>query len=71
VLNDDQLELERIMLALRTSDGIEETFLRNHCDPHALERAFASGDLVIMSGGRVRIPENRFFVSDAVIAEIV
>lgn len=70
-LNDDQLELERIMLALRTSEGIEETFLRNHCDPHALERAFASGDLAIMSGGRVRIPENRFFVSDAVIADIV
>ncbi len=71
VLNGDQLELEHMMLALRTSEGIEETFLRNHCDPHALERAFASGDLVIMSGGRVRIPENRFFVSDAVIAEIV
>lgn len=70
-LNDDQLALERIMLALRTSEGIEEAFLREHCDPQALERAFASGDLVLKPDGNIRIPENRFFISDRIISDIV
>ena len=71
VLDDEQLTLEKIMLALRTSDGIEASFLEGHCDRVALARALECGSLVRMSDGRIRIPESRFFVSDGIIADIV
>ena len=70
-LDEEQLVLEKIMLALRTSDGIEAAFLEKHCDPDALNRAIDGGALVRTGEGRVRIPENRFFVSDGIIADIV
>jgi oxygen-independent coproporphyrinogen-3 oxidase len=66
-LTEEQLVLERIMLALRTSDGIPESYLRGHCDLDELSRAFAIGNLVLLSNGNVRIPEDRFFISDNVI----
>ena len=70
-LDEEQLILEKIMLALRTSVGISEDFLRMHCDLSALDRAFATGDLVLNPDGNVRIPESRFFVSDSIISDIV
>ena len=71
ILDDEQLILEKIMLALRTSDGIEASFLEGHCDRVALARALECGSLVRIAGGRIRIPETRFFVSDGIIADIV
>jgi coproporphyrinogen III oxidase-like Fe-S oxidoreductase len=70
-LDAEQLVLEKIMLALRTSDGIQDAYLHEHCDNAALKRAFAAGDLEHTASGNVRIPENRFFVSDSIISEIV
>ena len=76
-LTEDQLILERIMLALRTSEGISETFLKEHCDPQLIAQAISSGDLVRTlhkdySGAiMLRIPESRFFISDAIINHIV
>ncbi|MBQ2875084.1 MAG: coproporphyrinogen III oxidase family protein, partial [Bacteroidales bacterium] len=70
-LDDEQLALEKIMLALRTSDGIEAPFLEEHCDRGALARAMECGALVRSGDGRIRIPESRFFVSDGIIADIV
>lgn len=70
-LDDEQLALEKIMLALRTSDGIEETFLDEHCVRGALMRSMECGALVRSGDGRIRIPESRFFVSDGIIADIV
>ena len=70
-LDDEQLILEKIMLALRTSEGINATFLEEYCDPQALARAIEGGSLVRLAGGRIRIPESRFFVSDSIIADIV
>ena len=78
-LTQDQMVLERIMLALRTSDGIDEDFLCMHCDSRRLKHAIGSGDLLrIVSesevnaiSGRIRIPEDRFFVSDRIIAGLV
>ena len=70
-LDDEQLALEKIMLALRTSDGIEAPFLEGHCDRGALARAMEIGALVRSGDGRIRIPESRFFVSDGIIADIV
>ena len=70
-LDAEQLVLEKIMLALRTSDGIQAAYLNEHCDNAALKRAFAAGDLEHAASGNVRIPENRFFISDSIISEIV
>ena len=70
-LTEEQLVLERIMLALRTSDGIPESYLRGHCDLDKLSRAFAIGNLVLLSNGNVRIPEDRFFISDRIISDII
>ena len=71
ILDDDQLILEKIMLALRTSEGMDAAFLEEHCDPDALARAIEGGFLVRMDNGMIRIPESRFFVSDNIIADIV
>ena len=78
-LTREQLVLEKIMLALRTSEGISESFLREHCDPHELDRALKSGNLVRISpvsekdimSGSLRIPEDCFFISDSIIAGLV
>ncbi|MBR2064918.1 MAG: radical SAM family heme chaperone HemW [Bacteroidales bacterium] len=70
-LDEEQLVLERIVLSLRTSGGIPENYLKEHCDPHVLERAFSTGDLVLNPDGNARIPESRFFISDSIISEIV
>ena len=83
LLTDGQIVLERVMLGLRTSDGVSEDFLRANCSASDLAAAIASGDLVPClpsesgvrcepaSGGNLRIPESRFFVSDAIISELV
>ena len=79
ILTEDQLVLERVMLGLRTAEGVSEDFLRTHCSDPDLARAIASGDLVSvapsdehLSGARrLRIPESRFFISDAIISELV
>ncbi len=70
-LTQEQLVLERIMLALRTSEGIPAAFLRIHCDPSVLEHAVASGNLVPALPDNLRIPESRFFISDSIISELV
>ena len=70
-LTDEQLVIERIMLALRTSEGISEDFLREHCEAHDISHALAAGDLVRTGASALRIPESRFFVSDAIIASLI
>ena len=69
-LTDEQVVLERVMLGLRTCDGVEADFLRTHCAADALAHALSAGDLV-PSGSCLRIPESRFFISDAIISELV
>ena len=70
-LDAEQLMMERIMLALRTSAGISPAVLQDGCDSLALERAFAEGNLVGMPDGNVRIPEDRFCISDSIISDII
>ena len=70
-LTDGQMVMERIMLALRTSEGIDEGYLREHCSLQELEDAFAAGNLVKTGRGYVRIPEGRFFISDSIITDII
>lgn len=71
VLTGDQVVLERIMLGLRTSVGVSEDFLNAHCGRDVIAHALSSGDLVRTSSGALRIPESRFFVSDAIISSLV
>lgn len=70
-LTCEQVVIEKIMLGLRTSDGIDEGFLCGHCESGAVGRALASGNLIRCGDGKVRIPENRFFISDAIVADLV
>ena len=81
-LEPDQLTLERIMLGLRTSEGLPESFLRANCDSDALSRALAAGHLVSAAPigdsspaqpaeQNLRIPESYFFISDSIIASLV
>ena len=68
-LDADQLTLERIMLGLRTSTGLPESYLRENCDSSALSRALAAGHLESV-GPNLRIPESNFFISDSIIASL-
>ena len=71
-LDEQQLVLEKIMLALRTSAGISEDFLKLHIDRSAMEQALKSGDLMPANiPGNLRIPESRFFISDNIVAALV
>ena len=69
ILDEEQLVLEKIMLALRTSAGISEEFLKTHVDKPVLAHAMKARDLISSDiPGNLRIPESRFFVSDNIIA---
>ncbi len=70
-LSDEQLVLEKIMLALRTSQGISADFLATHCAPASLSAALAAGHLAAAPGSRLRIPESYFFISDSIISGLV
>ena len=70
-LDEEQLMMEKIMLGLRTSAGLQESVLRECCDTASLDRALATGDVVRLSDGAIRIPESRFFVSDNIISSII
>ena len=70
-LDQEQLMMEKIMLGLRTSAGLQESVLRECCDTASLDRALAAGDLVHLPDGAFRIPESRFFVSDNIISSII
>ena len=73
-LTAEQVVLEKIMLGLRTSDGVAENYLRANCDVAELAKALREGNLepVTVAGHcNLRIPENRFFVSDAIISALV
>ena len=70
-LSREQLVMEKVMLGLRTDEGVAEELLRENCDVEQLEEAFRCGNLVVSEDGRVRIPEGRFFISDSIISSII
>ena len=71
VLDKEQMTMEKIMLGLRTSKGVREDFLRENCSSSTLEEALKNGNLVPSAGSCLRIPENRFFISDNIISSII
>ena len=70
-LDEEQVAIEKIMLGLRTSSGVSENYLRQHCDNVALDEALHGDRLIRQSGGTVRIPESGFFVSDSIIVSLL
>ena len=57
---------EQIMLGLRTAEGILESLVSTE----KADRLIREGAIVRKSG-RIRIPEDRFFVSDQIIADLI
>lgn len=75
ILSDKDIFNETVMLSLRTARGLElaelDPTLLAEARP-AFDVAIASGNLVPTPEGRLRIPSDRFFISDfAIIAEIL
>ena len=66
-LTEEEVTLETLMLGLRTADGLEVEWLRAHCDPTLLRTMTDEVTLVPSCESRLRIPEDRFFVSDDII----
>lgn len=71
VLGAEQITMERMMLGLRTSAGVPESFLREHCSQKVLDEAVGAGNLVAACGGNLRIPEEKFFISDNIISTLI
>nr|MCR5351676.1 hypothetical protein [Bacteroidales bacterium] len=65
-LTEREAREETIMLGLRTARGVEAAL----CDPAQVAPLLADGRLVRI-GDRLRIPEDHWFVSDDIIADVV
>ena len=63
--------MEKVMLGLRTAAGVPEDFLRETCDRSLIDAELETGNLTLMQNGNIRIPENRFFISDNIISSII
>ena len=70
LLSAENARVERIMLSLRTDTGVEAAYLHRNCREDTLDGLLAAGELV-EEGGRIRIPESRWFVSDGIIRELI
>ncbi|MCI1784958.1 MAG: coproporphyrinogen III oxidase family protein [Bacteroidales bacterium] len=75
ILGPEEIKEETIMLALRTDTGVDYGYLHSNSSPSAISRLSAKGALEQIRGNdgtlRIRIPENRFFVSDDIIADLL
>ena len=74
-LDSSQLDLEKMMLALRTSDGLHISWLEARTEKNLLRQMLGEGSLINNTklhcpGTNVRIPESSFFVSDSIIARL-
>ena len=69
-LTHEQLNLERLMLGLRTSKGLPMSFLNEYCSGESVDLALDKGHLMAMDNGCCRIPEDKYFISDAIIADL-
>ena len=69
-LSEEDALVETIMLSLRTVKGIDAAFLHDNCSKEDIGRLVGNGSLV-REGGRYRIPEDHFFVSDEIVRELI
>ena len=65
-LSDEDVRVEKIMLSLRTSDGIPYNDLLKLSGSESVRMLLDQGSLV-REGEKVRIPEEYFFTSDGII----
>lgn len=70
LLTPEDEKVETIMLSLRTARGLEMAHARIICNQEALECLLESGSLEERDG-RIRIPEDHFFVSDDIIRQLI
>ena len=66
-LSDEEAREEKIFLGLRTARGIPEGLL----DAAQAAQMLADGRLARTAEGRLRIPEDHWFVSDDIIADLI
>lgn len=66
-LSEEDARVERIMLGLRTSDGIEESL----CDAAAVSALLSEGSLIRIGDAKIRIPESSFFISDSIMEKLI
>lgn len=62
--------VERIMLGLRTAQGVEAATLEENSMPGSIDALLQAGALVKLNG-RYRIPEDHFFTSDEIIRQLI
>ena len=67
VLSEEQMKMETIMLGLRTASGVDSSALGTN---EYADRLLSKG-LLQRTGGRIRIPEKYFFISDNIIRDLV
>ena len=72
VLNPEQRAMERVMLSLRTADGISEAELRRLCSDARVDALLHQTYLEKSRiNANLRIPERHGFISDTIIAELI
>ena len=67
LLSDQEAREETVMLGLRTARGVAEGLL----EADKAAAMLADGRLARLPGGQIRIPENHWFVSDDIIADLL
>ena len=66
-LSEEEAREETVMLGLRTARGVAEGLL----EADKAATLLADGRLERLPGGHVRIPENQWFISDSIIADLL
>ncbi len=67
LLSKQEAREETVMLGLRTAKGVAEGLL----EADKAAAMLADGRLERLPGGHVRIPENQWFISDSIIADLL
>lgn len=70
-LVEGDVRVEKIMLGLRTSEGLSEDWLRSNTEKPALDSLLLEKALVRAGNMKLRIPESHFFVSDEIIRSLI
>lgn len=67
ILSQEEITEELLILGLRTCDGVLSSLIK----PEILARMLEKGALELTGTDNVRIPENRLFISDNIISDII
>ncbi len=71
ILDPEQVKIEKLMLGFRTSKGLAPSFLKEVVDNQVLDSYLKRGILVENADGNLRLREDQFFVSDAILRELI